>query len=133
MAMIRESGMSKLDIARKARISRSTLDSWLKPENERLLTIDRITRISRATRQNPVKYLPELENEGLYLMQEPKGEYEAKKTTRLVSEYFEDIILKLDKYRDEYIRSLQHNVQLQDEVIVMLKEKLHSAGGPVSE
>lgn len=127
--MIRDSGMTKFEIAKQVGISRSTLDSWLKPENQHLLTIDRILRVAKATRQKPANYFADIEHEARMMVQEPEGKYDMQKQTKRVSEYFEDIILKLDGYRDQYIKSLQHNIQLQDQVIIMLREKLQAAGG----
>jgi transcriptional regulator with XRE-family HTH domain len=121
--MISDSGLKIKDIQKKTGISKQAFYELRQPENAHRITTDKVMKVAKVIGVNPIKYFPEMEDDVVTMLEEPMEVYQASKTNKKVQEYFEDIMLELVRYRDEYVKSLQYNISLQEKMISMLSEK----------
>lgn len=124
--MIRDSGVKISEIVERTGMSRQTLHDLRQPEHAQRLTLDKVLKIAHATKMKASDYfqLPTGDAQKIVgYIEEPVVAY-GKDALASIQGLFENIVLSLDKYRDEYIQSLKYNISLQERVIAMQEEKL---------
>jgi hypothetical protein len=121
--MIDESDLKLKSIYERAGMSKQLFHDIRKPLHRSRLTRERILSIAKVLGSNVGDYFPELENDVVQIMGEPVENLHAYKVMGEVKEYLEDLTIETKKFRDDYISALLDNKRLQDEMIVMLKEK----------
>lgn len=129
--MIQDSGMKIEDIIARTGLSRQTFYDLRKPENAHRLTLDKILKLATAMKLNALDYfkLPEQElysmKSQLMAVEEEQGTYGVAEMSK-VRQLIEDVLLRVDKFRDDYIQSLKYNISIQEEMIEMQREKITS-------
>jgi hypothetical protein len=102
--MIDDAGAKKTAICKKLNISRSTLDSWLKPGNDHLLNMHKVLQVAKAVNVDPLRYFSGM-----------KAEFHAVDET-VKANYFEDQIGYISSMID-HIVSFPNDKEIHDSIL----------------
>lgn len=121
--MLRDSRVKYKDLARATGLSRQILYDLRQPENARRLTLEKILIVAKALGVNPAKYFPELDDDAANIIGEPVPVYQAKKANEEIKGHVQDIIVELNRWRDEYITTLKYTISTQEQLIEELRKR----------